>query len=106
MKTLIPVIVATALTIGSNAKAADGAAIYSKECAKCHGADGKGDTKMGKKLKIKDLTVEVAKLSDERIAASIKEGVNEGDKVRMKPIKGLGDADIAAVVAYVKGLKK
>ena len=40
----------------SNASAADGKAIYTKECAKCHGADGKATTKMGKKLKCRDLT--------------------------------------------------
>lgn len=105
MKTLC-LITATAFASAClNASAADGGAIYTKECAKCHGADGKGDTKMGKKLKIKDLTVEVVKLSDARIAASIKEGVKEGDKVRMKPIKGLSDADVEAVVKFVKTLK-
>lgn len=105
MKTLLPIIVATGLTLGMHANAADAATIYSKECAKCHGAAGKGDTKMGKKLKVKDLTVEVGKLSDAQIAASIKEGVMEGGKMRMKPIKGLSDADVAALVAYVKSLK-
>jgi mono/diheme cytochrome c family protein len=106
MKTLLLVTAAAFLSAGLNASAADGAAIYAKECAKCHGADGKGDTKMGKKLKIKDLTVEVAKLSDAKIAASITDGVKEGGKVRMKPIKGQSDADIQAVVKFVKSLKK
>ena len=36
--------------------AADGKAAYDKDCAKCHGADGKGETKMGKKLGAKDYT--------------------------------------------------
>jgi mono/diheme cytochrome c family protein len=106
MKILFPLTAAAFLAMGLNANAADGAAIYTKECAKCHGADGKGDTKMGKKLKIKDLTVEVAKLSDAQIAASITDGVKEGDKVRMKPVKTVAAADVQAVVAYVKSLKK
>ena len=106
MKTLLPITAAAFLAMSLNASAADGAAIYTKECAKCHGADGKGDTKMGKKLKIKDLTVELAKLTDARIAASITDGVKEGDKMRMKPVKNVAAADVDAVVKYVKSLKK
>ena len=88
--------------------AADGSAIYKKECAKCHGADGSGNTKMGKKLKCRDLSDPAvqAKLTDAAIAKSIKEGVKEGGKLRMKPVKGLSEEDIAAVVKYVRGLKK
>ena len=37
---------------------ADAAANWTESCAKCHGADGKGDTKMGKKLSIADLTAD------------------------------------------------
>ena len=32
--------------------AADAATNWTDSCAKCHGSDGKGDTKMGKKLSI------------------------------------------------------
>jgi mono/diheme cytochrome c family protein len=106
MKTLFLITAVAFFSAGLNATAADGSEIYKKECAKCHGADGKGDTTMGKKLKIKDLTAEVGKLSDAQIAASIKEGVKEGDKVRMKPIKALSDADVQEVTKFVKTLKK
>jgi mono/diheme cytochrome c family protein len=93
---------------GSNAIAADGAAIYGKKCKSCHGADGSGNTKMGKKLKCRDLSNAAvqAKLTDTAIAKSITDGVSEGGKVRMKPITGLSAADIQAVVKYVRTLKK
>ena len=39
-----------------SASAADVKENWEKVCAKCHGPDGKGDTKMGQKLAIKDLT--------------------------------------------------
>ena len=34
--------------------AADAKATYEKDCAKCHGKDGKGQTMMGKKSGAKD----------------------------------------------------
>ena len=103
---ILSIVTATAFVSASlNASAADGGAIYTKNCANCHGADGKGDTKMGKKLKIKDLSAEQSKLGDAAIVKSIKEGIKEGDKVRMKPIKGLSDDDIQAVTKFVRTLK-
>jgi len=105
--TQLCLITATTLIAATlNVSAADGSAIYTKECAKCHGADGKGETPMGKKLSIKNLAADQAKLSDAQIEKSIKDGLKEGDKVRMKPIAGLSDADAQAVVKYVRTLKK
>ena len=82
--------------------------IWEKQCTKCHGTDGKGDTKMGKKLKIKDLTDAKmqAEMKDDKMADAIKNGVKEGDKVKMKPAEGANDADIKALVAHVRSLKK
>jgi mono/diheme cytochrome c family protein len=106
MKTVKKLCLMTASTfvcVTLSANAADGAAGFAKDCAKCHGADGKGDTPMGKKLKCKDLTAE--KLSDAQIEKSIKEGVKDGDKVRMKAFKDLSDADVQALVKFVHTLK-
>lgn len=106
MKNLFLIITAVGfVSTGLNASAADGGAIYTKHCANCHGADGKGDTKMGKKLKIKDLAAEQSKISDANIVKSIKDGIMDGDKVRMKPIKDLTDDEIQAVVKFVRTLK-
>ena len=44
----------TCLTVA--AYAFDASASWADQCAKCHGKDGAGDTKMGKKLSIKDYT--------------------------------------------------
>ena len=54
--------------------AADAKALYEKDCAKCHGADGKGDTKMGKTLGAKDYTD--AKVQAEQIELRAPEGQN------------------------------
>ena len=109
MKTVKPLSLVTAaafMALALHASADDGSAIFAKECAKCHGPDGKGDTAMGKKLKIKDLTVEVAKLDAAKIEATVKDGVKDGDKVRMKALKELSEADVKAVAKYVLTLKK
>ncbi|MBI3850354.1 MAG: cytochrome c [Verrucomicrobia bacterium] len=81
---------------------------WEKACAKCHGPDGKGQTKMGQKLSIKDLTdAKVqAELKDDLAFKSIKEGIKDGDKTRMKPAEGINDDDIKALVAYVRTFKK
>jgi cytochrome c553 len=61
---------------------------------------------MGKKLKIKDLSADAGKLTDAQIQAAVKDGIKDGDKLRMKPIKGLSDADVQDVAKFVKTLKK
>jgi cytochrome c553 len=81
---------------------------WEKSCAKCHGADGKGGTKMGQKLEIKDFTDAKyqASLKDEDMLKAIKEGVKDGEKTRMKAAEGLSDEEMKALVAYVRAFKK
>ena len=89
-------------------QAQDAKAIYEKECAKCHGADGKGETKIGKKLGIKDYTnAKVqAELKDEKGVAAILKGLKEGQKTLMKPAEGITEAQAKALVAYMRTFKK
>ena len=89
--------------------AADGKAVYEKDCTKCHGDDGKGETKMGKKLGAKDYTnAKVqAELKDEAAIKATKEGLKDKEgKVLMKPAEGLSDEDIKAAIAYMRTFKK
>ena len=109
MKKLLPLsIMASALALTS-APAADAKASYEKDCAKCHGTDGKGQTRMGQKSGCKDYTnakVQEA-LKDEAAIKAIKEGYKDKDgKQVMKPSEGLSDADIKGLVAYMRTFKK
>jgi cytochrome c553 len=88
-------------------RAGDAKENWEKTCTKCHGADGKGETKMGQKVGVKDLTDAKAQAAkDEEFFKAIKEGVKDGDKIRMKPAEGLTDDEMKALVAYVRALKK
>lgn len=98
-----------ALAAGTSAVlAADSGELWQKNCAKCHGNDGAGDTKMGKKLEIKDLTDAKyqASFTDEQAFKAIKEGIKDGDKTKMKAAEGLSDEDIKALVAKSRSFKK
>jgi cytochrome c553 len=91
------------------AYAADTKENWDKNCAKCHGADGKGDTKMGKKQGVKDYTdTKVqAELKDDAAFKAIKEGLKDKEgKVLMKPLEGASDDEIKSLVAYIRSFKK
>ena len=109
MKKLIAA--AVAITFGAVlvASAADAKENWDKQCAKCHGKEGKGDTKMGQKLGVKDYTDAKfqAELKDDVAFKVIKEGAKdkEGKQV-MKAAEGLSDDDIKALVKHVRTFKK
>jgi cytochrome c553 len=109
MKKTLTVIIAVLAVSALAAKAADAKETYEKDCAKCHGADGKGETKMGKKYACKDYTdAKVqAELKDEAAIKAIKEGYKDKDgKVVMKPAEGLSDDEVKGLVAYMRTFKK
>jgi len=63
-------IACAALAFGAATAAADGNKLYSRYCAKCHGEDGRGETKMGKKLDLPDFTSATFqdRITDDQIA--------------------------------------
>jgi len=91
------------------ASAADAKENWDKMCAKCHGPDGKGQTKMGQKIGVKDFTdakVQAA-FKDEDAFKALKEGLKDSEgKTLMKPVEGLSDDEIKALVAQVRSFKQ
>jgi len=108
MKKTIILTIAGVFAAAMMTHAADVKENYSTQCAKCHGEDGKGQTKMGQKLEIKDFTdakVQAA-FKDEAGIKAIKEGIKDkDDKIRMKAIEGLSDDEIKALIQYVRKFK-
>jgi cytochrome c553 len=108
MKKIIVIAAAIGFATVLNVSAADGKANWDTLCAKCHGADGKGQTKMGQKLGVKDLTdAKVqAEIKDAEAFKTIKEGKKDADgKTLMKAFDTLSDDEVKGLVAFVRGLK-
>ena len=81
----------------------DAAATFKAKCAMCHGADGSGNTPLGKKENIRDLrSADVQKQTDDQLLAIISKG-----KGKMPPYeKSLGAAECKALVAHIRSLKQ
>jgi len=92
-----------ALALAPIAFAADGAATYKAKCAACHGADGKGQTMMGKKMGLRDLgSAEVQKQTDQELHAWTADG-----KGKMPAYKDKLSADeIKALVTHMRTFKR
>jgi len=84
----------------------DGNALFLKNCAPCHGADGRAGTRAARKLGVKDLTA--SKTTDVEIERQIREGKkDETGSQRMPSFTGkLKDEEILALIATVKSLRK
>ena len=109
MKKLLALGIAVIVAATLSAKAGEAKALYDQNCARCHGADGKGDTKIGRKLGAKDYSDPKvqAELKDDAAFKAIKEGFKTSDgKTVMKPSEDISDDDIKALVGYMRTFKK
>jgi mono/diheme cytochrome c family protein len=109
MKRKISFVIVAIITSAGISFGADASANWNANCASCHGKDGSGSTMMGKKLGVKDYRdpkVQTS-FSDAEMERAIKEGVKTSGKETMKPFGSkLSQADIKALVAYVRSFKK
>lgn len=110
MKIAAPTLLSLGLAIlsASPLAAATAAENWENHCASCHGEDGKGQTKQGKKLKLRDYTDAAvqAEFKDDAMLKAILEGVKENGKERMKAFKDeISEEEAKDLVAYVRKLK-
>ena len=96
-------IIAPALLFSTYTLADSGPDTYKAKCSACHGANGAGDTMLGKNLKLRPLaSADVQKQSDEELVTIISQGKN-----RMPPFDGkLSKDQTRDLVKYIRSLKK
>lgn len=84
--------------------------LWDKNCASCHGPDGKGKTKSGRMLKVDDLTAAAVRAEFDRevMVKSIKEGIpkEEGSTKLIMPSysEKLSEEQITSLVDFVEAL--
>jgi cytochrome c6 len=79
-----------------------GADTFKAKCAMCHGADGKGDTGMGKTMKVRDLgSADVQGQSDADLNGIITNGKGKMPKYDGK----LSKDQVGEVVKFIRTLK-
>lgn len=97
------------LGVALASQAAPASENWENYCQKCHGADGKGQTKIGKKLEVKDYTdaaVQAAMKDDEMTKVIADGATDKNGKERMKAFKDdLSSAEITDLVAYIRKFK-
>ncbi len=91
------------------ARADNAKATWDKDCAMCHGKDGRGSTPAGKHLGAPDF--EDAKVqksfTDEQAVKDIQDGIVKDGHRKMKAYKDqLSDTDIHELVKYLRAFKK
>ena len=105
MKTrLFSTLAALVLVVALPAFAAgpDGPALYKAKCAMCHGADGSGQTPVGKSMKVRDLrSAEIQKQTDIELTKLISGGKGKMPAFGQK----LTTAEIQSVIAHIRTLK-
>jgi cytochrome c6 len=88
---------------GRAAAQGGGEALYKSKCVACHGADGKGETAIGKANKLRDFgSADVQKQSDDELSGIITSG-----KGKMPAYgKSLKPEQVKDLVSYIRTFKK
>ena len=107
LRTLL--IITVFIAVANSVRAGDVKEIWEKNCASCHGKDGKGETKMGRKAGAKDYTDPKvqAEMQEDKAPQKIKEGIKDKGKEVMKPFADkLTDEEIKGLIGIMRSFKK
>jgi mono/diheme cytochrome c family protein len=86
--------------------AADAPALYTKQCANCHGVDGRGKTAYAMKTPVPDLhSAAVQDQTDTDLFDTIARGNKHRNYPHAYLLRGMKDQDIREMVAYIRTMK-
>ena len=104
LRAFLAAIVVFVVSLWSTALVAqDATGLYKAKCSSCHGADGKGDSPIGKKMGLRDFaSPEVQKMSDDELIAIIGDGKDKMPSYK----KSLKPEQIKELVGYIRSLAK
>ena len=109
MKTIYSTMTVLLFLVGvSGAARADGAEMFGKKCAGCHGKDGAAQTTMGKKLNMRNLTDPKiqAGSTDEQWEKLIVNGVKGAAGKNVMPAFKVTDEEAKDLVKFMRTFKK
>lgn len=102
MKPALAATLLALLLLPARPLAADGAEVWRRKCAGCHGADGSGGPRRLAPIAGPELQAK----TDAQLFEVVAQGVSAPDR-RMPAFRGkLADAEIAAAVAWLRTLKR
>ncbi|MBL8953934.1 MAG: c-type cytochrome [Myxococcaceae bacterium] len=105
---IIRIAVLTCFAASASAWAEDDIpALWKAKCESCHGADGKAQTKQGKKHKVDDMTNEKwqANWTDDKIKKIIREGSKDKKEMKAFPADKVSDSELDGLVKHIRSFK-
>ncbi|MFQ5664306.1 MAG: c-type cytochrome [Terriglobia bacterium] len=100
---LLVAVAIPAMLVGKG-DAAAGKTVFAKKCARCHGKMGEGKPAIARMFKV-ELRHLGANEVQAKSEAELRQDITQGTG-KMKPVKGLNDADLANLIAHLRTLKK
>src|SRR5713226_9605858 len=94
---------AAAAKVEAAADLANGKAVYTKSCQKCHAVDGKGNPAIARMLKITFRPLSHPEIQAKSDAELMQQSVQGIGKMKAVP---LSDKDAQDVVAFIRGFKE
>jgi mono/diheme cytochrome c family protein/DNA uptake protein ComE-like DNA-binding protein len=94
----------TVVALSCSARSEDIGSTYAANCANCHGADGRGNTPLGRAMKLRDLRApEIQRLSEDELSVILAKGADRGRMPGFQ--KKLGFEMLRQLATYVQDIE-
>lgn len=91
----------------ASAAAENGAALFEKSCASCHGMDGAGKTNARKKMSIPNLLdKQFVEMTDKQLFETIGRGKDHKEYPHTYLYTGMNEQQVTSLVSHIRTLQK